>query len=50
MKAYFIRWTATNKMVSAFEGKSGKARADYLVEVHNRLYKNDQWFVSEEVV
>lgn len=51
---YIIRNTETGKMVdngsvgAAFEGEDGKARAEELVEIHNRSYRNDEWKVVQE--
>lgn len=56
MKAYIIRSVNTGKMVdngvvgAAFEGKDGQERANELVAIHNKLYPNNQWYVSAEVV
>lgn len=50
MEAYFIRKLSNSKMVDAYEGLDGKARAAELVSIHNKLYSNDMWFVSEEKV
>jgi hypothetical protein len=50
MKAHFIRSTSTKKMISAWEGADSLAHAEYLITVHNKLYPNDTWFISTEVI
>jgi hypothetical protein len=51
MKAYFIRSVKSPAYhISAWEGEDGKARAEELVEIHNRFFPNDKWTVTEETV
>lgn len=54
MKAYFVRVVSTNKIAdipvwgAVYEGADGKERAEQLAAGHNKIYPNDQWFVTEE--
>lgn len=55
-ETHIIRDVQTGKMVdngcigAAFEGQDGKARASELVDIHNKLYPNNLWKVSHEVI
>lgn len=51
---YFIRKLSDNKIAdipvwgNAYTDQDGKERANELVEIHNKVYPNDKWYVSEE--
>lgn len=47
--AIIIRNARTNLMESAYE-ESQKDWADKLVEIHNKHFPNDQWYVSAELI
>jgi hypothetical protein len=54
LQVFIIRDVLSKKMVSngyagaAFEGEDGKIRAYELVDIHNTLWPNKLWYVSEE--